>query len=76
MFSVRNSEGLDFLTCWTFRIYFIFFVLGGEEGGVQGDRDRGGRCFIENPRRGGLVLQDKGGGWAKYFISGSYCPPS
>ena len=26
---------------WTFR-YFLFFLLGGGEGGVRGDRERGG----------------------------------
>ena len=38
---------------WTFRIIF-FFLLRGGEGGVRGDREGGGRFFIENPRRGGL----------------------
>ena len=30
---------------------FLFFLLGGGEGGVRGDREEGGG-LIENPRRG------------------------
>ena len=33
----------------------IFFLVGGGEGGVRGDREGGGRFFfIESPKRGGL----------------------
>ena len=38
----------------TFRIFFIFFLLGEGEPGVRGLREGGGRFFIENPRKGGV----------------------
>ena len=42
---------------------FYFFLIRGGEGGVQGHREgRGGRFFIENPRRGGLVGEGGRGG--------------
>ena len=44
---------------WTFRIYFIFFLLGEGEGRV---RAGGFRFFIENPRNGGGGFQEGGGG--------------
>ena len=48
---------------WTFRIFFIFFLLRGGKGGVRGDREGGGgRFFIENPRRGGSPTRGVGGG--------------
>ena len=39
------------ITCWTFRIFLIFFC-SGREGGVRGAGRGGGRLLIENPRRG------------------------
>ena len=43
--------------------YFIFFLLRGGKGGVQGDRE-GGRSqfFIENPMRGGFSQEGVEGG--------------
>ena len=63
--------------------YFLFFLLGGGEGGVRGARKWGESVFIENPRRrggvpgeggGGVtrkrdgVCRELGGGGAKYFF--------
>ena len=47
---------------WTFRIFSIFFLLGGGERGVRGAGRGGGRFFIENPRRG---VSRAGGGGAR-----------
>ena len=33
-------------------LVFFFFLFRGGEGGVWGDREGGGRFFIENPRGG------------------------
>ena len=35
--------------------YFLFSLLGGGEGGVQGDREGVGRFLVENPRGGGCL---------------------
>ena len=48
---------------------FLFFLLGGGEGGVR-DTRRGGVVFIENPRMG---VSQVGAG-AKYLFSGPKCP--
>ena len=64
---------------WTFRIFCIFFLLGGGEGGVWGGRGGGlkipgggGVSQREGGGRGGRegVCGDfrGGGGWAKYFF--------
>ena len=41
---------------------FYFFLLGGGEGGVRGEREGGGRFFIENP--GGVSQEGGRGGGA------------
>ena len=66
--------------------FYIFFLLGGGEGEVRGDREGGGRVFIETPRRGVSreggrggregVCGEFGGGGAKFFFSGPKCPPT
>ena len=43
---------------WTFRIFCIFFLLGGGEGGVQGDR-RGDGGFLLKIRGGGGGLDGR-----------------
>ena len=66
--------------------YFLFFLLGGGEGGPRRQKGGGrGQFFIENPRRGGLpgekrrgggaegpggCLRATWGGGAKYFFRG------
>ena len=40
---------------------FYFFLLGGGEGVVLGNREGGGSVFIENPRRGGGLPEGGGG---------------
>ena len=70
---------------------FYFFLFGGGEGGVRGDREGGrGRISTENLRRGGGFPRTGGGGargpggylqkiWgggAKYSFSGPKCPSS
>ena len=47
-------SGSYFFAGWTFRIFFIFFLLGGGERGVRGAGRGWGTIFIENPRGGGL----------------------
>ena len=49
------------VTCWTFRIFFIFFPLGEGKGESEAPGRGGGRCFIENPRRGGSPTRGGGG---------------
>ena len=75
---------------WTFWILFIFFLLGGGEGGVRRQGGWGGRFPIENsrggvsPRRGTgrgsrecpLGFRGGGGGGLNVFFSGPKCPPS
>ena len=47
---------------WTFRI-FLNFLLGGEEGGVQGNRGGGGgRFLLKIPGEGRGFSQEGGGG--------------
>ena len=42
---------------------FSFFLLGGGEGGVRGARKgQGSVFFIENPRGGGILNNERGGG--------------
>ena len=60
-FSVRRTP-LDMpLTRGTFRIFF-FLLLGRGELGARGFEKGGGRFFIENPRGGGGVAGQVGGG--------------
>ena len=47
---------------WTFRIFFIFFLLGEGKGESEAPGGGGGRFLIENPRRGGGVSRRGGGG--------------
>ena len=51
----KKMLGLQKLTWWTFRIFFIFAARGGGEGESEapGRVGGGGRIFIENPKRGG-----------------------
>ena len=56
-----------------FRIFFIFFLLGGQEGGVRGARKEGGVGFLL--RGWEAVCGEFGGGEAKFFFfSGPKCP--
>ena len=84
-----NQTDIDDTTSWwTFRIFFIFFLLGEGESGAPGGGG-GGRFLIENPRRG-VSRRGRGrgagrvsaancgiarGGGAIYFFSGPKCPP-
>ena len=47
---------------WTFRIFFIFFLLGEGKGESEAPGRGGVRIFIENPRRGCLRAGRGGGG--------------
>ena len=38
---------------WTFRIFFIFFLLGGGEGEAQGAEKGEDDFLLKNPRKGG-----------------------
>ena len=72
------------ITWWTSRIFFIFFLLGEGEGGVQGAGREGGRFFfLENPRREGKGPRGREGvcgklgnweGGAKFFFFGAEMP--
>ena len=76
---------------WTFRIFFIFFLLGGGKERVRGAGRGEGGNFLWKIRGGGGsslwvgaggergregVCWELGGGGAKYFFSGPKCPPS
>ena len=72
------------ITWWTFRIFFYFFCSGRGKGESEESGGGLGSIFIENPRRGGGVLQEGeglraregvcselgNGGGAKYFLRG------
>ena len=63
--------------------YFLFFLLGEGEGGVEAPEGGGGSVFIEKPRRGkgspgreGPVSAANWGIWGgDIFFSGPKCPP-
>ena len=58
---IRSCD-IEIWTWWTFRI-FLFFLLGGGEGGSEAPgRGRGSVLFIESTRRGGGGLPGGGGG--------------
>ena len=76
------------LTWWTFRIFFIFLLLGEGEGGVRAPGG-GVRFLIENPQEGDLQEREglRGregvcselatwGGGGLIFFSGPKFPPS
>ena len=51
--------------------YFLFFLLGEEEGGVRGRWEGGCRFFIENPRRrGGFSRRGRGRGAGSVLACG------
>ena len=51
-------------TWWTFRIFSLFFLLWGGEGGIRGARKARGRGFIllKIPGNGGVSLERGWGG--------------
>ena len=77
-----------FLTWWTFRIYFIFFLFlgGGKGGGVRGGGRGGGPVLIKIEGGGGFIRGGRAGeggrrgnvcgeGWgAKSFLFGAEMP--
>ena len=90
-FSRRNTSVLvqTFTTWWTFRIFYIFFLLWGGERGVQG-AGRGGDYFLlKIPGGGGSPGRGRGGeglggclrgflgvgGGLNIFFSGPKFPP-
>ena len=78
----KKREGNSFVNI-SGRMVFLFFLLGGGEGGVRGARKRAGVGFCENLRRGGVVCQEGGaaegpegvcgefGGGGEYFLFGA-----
>ena len=68
--SASNGNESNFVLGGRFG-YFLLFLLGGGEGGVQGDREGWGVGFlIENLRTGGGVSARKGGAGAGGCLQG------
>ena len=57
-----KNEETQFISWWAFRIFFIFFRLGGGEGGICGDREGGGLEFCWSSYEGGGVSGEGRGG--------------
>ena len=59
-------------TWWTFRIFLIFFCSGEGSGSPWRQEGAGGRFSAENPRRGGVLPREAGGGGAGRVSAGNF----